>query len=69
MQRGFDTFKGRFLGEEEGDEEEKIVRKSQKSEHSKKKNKVEISNLENKRKAHSLRKRQMVRRRMKSVTI
>ena len=65
MQRGFDTFKGRFLGEEEGDEEEKIVRKSQKSEHSKKKNKVEISNLENKKKARSLRKRQRVRRRMK----
>ena len=65
MQRGFDTFKGRFLGEEEGDEEEKIVRKSQKSEHGKKKKKVEISNLENKRKARSLRKRQRVRRRMK----
>ena len=63
MQRGFDTFKGRFLGKEEGDEELKIVRKTDKSEE-KKKN-VESSDVESKKEARSLRKRKRVRRRMK----
>lgn len=65
LQRGFDTFKGRFLGEEEGDEEEKIVRKSGKSEQNKKKKKAESLDLKRKKKARSLRKRKRVRRRMK----
>ena len=67
LQRGFDTFKGRFLGEEEGDEEEKIVKKIQKSEQEKKKKKVKSSDLERKKtKARPLRKRHRVRMRMKS---
>ena len=64
LQRGFDTFKGRFLGEEEGDEELKIVRKTDKSEE-KKKNNVKSSDFESKKEARSLRKRKRVRRRMK----